>query len=105
MTRQLLLGKNRSHLGSTNILFLYYEHSIFAESGSSDKYSRNCMRTLFTAVLFLLASAVSAETILTSGIRTSASGTIFDKETGQTVPYANVVFVGSDIGTMSDENG
>lgn len=63
------------------------------------------MRTLFTAVLFLLASAVSAETILTSGIRTSASGMIFDKETGQTVPYANVVFVGSDIGTMSDENG
>lgn len=66
------------------------------------------MRTAFLAIFIFLAFIMSAKTGSGSGGphgNTSASGTITDSETGEAIPYASVIFVGSDIGTMSDENG
>ena len=35
----------------------------------------------------------------------SISGTIIDKDTGEPLPYANIIISNTDIGTASDING
>lgn len=59
------------------------------------------MRTALSAVFVLVSGAwLSAQSPVTS-----ASGVIVDAETSEPVPYANVIFAGTQIGTMTDEQG
>jgi hypothetical protein len=57
------------------------------------------IRRLLISVLFIISiSAISAQT-------TEISGKVTEKETGNPIPYANIIFTGSFIGTTSDING
>lgn len=55
---------------------------------------------MFKKILFLLLCAVSS----LSSAQTKVSGTVIDKK-NQPIPFANVVFKGSNEGVVSDENG
>ena len=53
---------------------------------------------LLTIFLFYSFLSLYAQT-------TSVSGKIFDSESGIVIPFANISFTGTSIGTMSDEEG
>lgn len=55
---------------------------------------------MFKKILFLLLCAVSSLSLA----QTKVSGTVIDKK-NQPIPFANVVFKGSNEGVVSDENG
>lgn len=62
------------------------------------------MKFLFIK-LSLLLFCLTLSTLPLLGQITSASGVITDASTGAPIPYATVIFVGSDEVTISDENG
>ncbi|QGY43353.1 hypothetical protein GM418_06675 [Maribellus comscasis] len=57
------------------------------------------IKKILSQVLFLLL------TLLAAGQKTDVSGKITDAGTGEPIPYANIIFKGTYIGTMSDVNG
>lgn len=59
---------------------------------------------LFKIRHIILASTLLLFTIGTSG-QTSISGTVYDAETGEPLPFVNVVFKHSTVGTITDNNG
>lgn len=62
------------------------------------------MKSLFIKLFALLLSVAFSISAL-MGQETSASGVILDASTGAPVPFATIIFVGSDVVTISDENG
>lgn len=56
-------------------------------------------------ILLLLISALIIPTAASAIPVTGVSGQITDAKTGEPMPYVSVVFLGSQIGTLSDEDG
>lgn len=54
---------------------------------------------LFLILIFFTSFPAGAQSI------TGAKGTVIDAQTGETMPYVQIMFPGSTIGTMSDQDG
>ena len=54
-------------------------------------------KKIFSNLLFLLIFSVAFAQV-------KISGSVMD-ENNETIPFANILFVGSNVGTVSDENG
>lgn len=63
------------------------------------------MKNRFHLYLLLLLAVLSAVDLMAQAPLTSASGVVIDGDTGEPLPYAMVLFVGSQIGTTTDEEG
>ncbi|MCK4894733.1 MAG: carboxypeptidase-like regulatory domain-containing protein, partial [Calditrichia bacterium] len=59
------------------------------------------IKTLFFSILILIICAIS----LFAGTTGKIVGKIFDKETGEGLPFANVVLIGTGMGAATDING
>lgn len=62
------------------------------------------MRKSFIPILISCLLLIPLASIAQQSV-TSASGYVVDPANGDPVPYANVLFADSQIGTMTDENG
>lgn len=70
------------------------------------KHALQTVGLWFACILWVLPSSLHAEDIATNEVpETGAEGVIIDAETGETLPFVQLYFMGTGIGTTSDMDG